>query len=62
MDAHIKLDQKIKLEEAHFERWLGLFYSTIDAHFGGPKAGEAKNRAFTIPRVMQFKVQSTRLP
>lgn len=61
MDAHIKLDQKVKLEEAHFERWLELFYHTIDAHFEGPKAKEVKNRASTIARVMQFKVQSARL-
>jgi hemoglobin len=29
----------------HFDRWLLLFRSTIDEHFEGPMATDAKNRA-----------------
>lgn len=32
----------------HFIRWLSLFVETVDAHFRGPKADEAKGRAACI--------------
>ena len=36
--AHLPVNQE------HFTTWLGLWHSTIDAHFAGPKADEAKWR------------------
>lgn len=36
------------LEKKHFERWLSLFVQTVDEHFIGLKADEAKNRALRI--------------
>jgi|SRR6185312_9886304 len=35
----------LKIEQEHFDRWLALFAETIDTHFEGPVAGDAKNRA-----------------
>ncbi|SEN59459.1 hemoglobin [Mucilaginibacter gossypiicola] len=29
----------------HFDRWLKLFTETVDAHFAGHRAADAKNRA-----------------
>jgi hemoglobin len=29
----------------HFERWISLFYETLDEHFVGPVADEAKRRS-----------------
>lgn len=43
---HIPLDLQIE----HFERWLQLFFKTIDEHFKGMKAEEAKNRALRIAK------------
>lgn len=43
---HIPLNLKIE----HFQRWLSLFFQTIDEHFQGLKAEEAKARAFRIAR------------
>lgn len=34
----------------HFERWLRLFLGTVDQHFTGLKAEEAKHRALRIAR------------
>lgn len=34
----------------HFERWLQLFVATVDEHFTGLKAEEAKYRAVRIAR------------
>jgi Truncated hemoglobins len=41
---------KLNLELTHFERWLALFVLTVDEHFVGLKAEEAKSRAVRIAR------------
>lgn len=38
----------LPLEQEHFERWLTHFGATVDEHFFGPKAEEAKYRALSI--------------
>ena len=40
----------------HFERWLQLFWQTVDANFAGEKAEEAKSRARSIAMVWQHKM------
>jgi len=41
---------KLNLQHGHFERWLRLFTETVDEHFIGLKASEAKARALRIAR------------
>lgn len=41
---------KLQLQPGHFERWLKLFVETVDEHFVGLKAEEAKMRALRIAR------------
>ena len=60
MLKHIALDKKEHLTEAHFERWLKLFFETLDENFVGEKAEEAKKRANGIAQMMLFKIQQTR--
>lgn len=43
---HIPLGLKLE----HFERWLKLFIETVNEHFTGLKAEEAKSRALRIAR------------
>lgn len=43
----------------HFQRWLALFYETVDTLFSGNKAQEAKFRAARIAEVFQFKLGLT---
>jgi hemoglobin len=38
----------LPVQKEHFARWLALFIETVDAHFRGPKAEEAKGRAASI--------------
>lgn len=38
----------LPVQKEHFTRWLMLFLDTVDAHFSGPKAVEAKGRAASI--------------
>ena len=57
MTAHIALHRRHPMEQVHFDRWLALWNATIDAHFSGPHAAEAKARAATIAPVMAWKVR-----
>lgn len=44
----------------HFARWLGLFRQTVEEHFTGPKAAEAKNVAASIADTFQNRMQLVR--
>ncbi len=50
MEAHQKLIQKVKLTPEHFERWVQLFTETVNEHFEGLNAEEAKNKARLIAK------------
>ncbi|MNK19513.1 Group 3 truncated hemoglobin ctb [compost metagenome] len=41
---------RLNLQPQHFERWLLHFTNTVDEHFTGLKAEEAKGRAMRIAR------------
>ncbi|HNP18775.1 MAG TPA: group III truncated hemoglobin [Fulvivirga sp.] len=47
---------KLPVEAMHFERWLKLFYETLEEHFVGPKAEEAKWRAERMAEMFQIKI------
>lgn len=46
----------LPLEGIHFNRWLELFFQTIDETFIGERADEVKSRAQSIARVWQHKL------
>jgi hemoglobin len=54
MQKHMRLP----IDENHFNQWLALFGQTIDELFVGPKADEAKSRAESIAKIMNFKIAS----
>lgn len=47
----------LPVQWSHFERWLTLFSETIDEHFTGNKATEAKWRANKMAEMFNFKIQ-----
>ncbi|MFN3404252.1 MAG: group III truncated hemoglobin [Cytophagaceae bacterium] len=49
---HMILD----LEKHHFDRWIGLFFDTVDECFMGPIADIAKQKAFNIAMIFQYKL------
>ncbi len=57
MTKHIQLNQKVKLDSIHFDRWKELFFETVDENFEGEKANEAKMRATNIASLMLYKVE-----
>lgn len=47
----------LPVEQAHFERWLTLFRDTVDEHFTGAKADEAKLRALAIADTFAMRMR-----
>ena len=45
----------LPLKKEHFERWICLFSKTVDEHFAGPKANEAKSAALSIADTFQTR-------
>ena len=62
MQKHVELNEKIRLEKLHFERWLKLFSETIDENFQGFYAGLAKQRAVSIAQTMILKFTRETFP
>ncbi|MFA6467805.1 MAG: group III truncated hemoglobin [Bacteroidota bacterium] len=58
MVKHIALSKQYMLTEEHFRVWLRLFQESVDEHFSGLKAEEAKARAATIAQIMRQKVSA----
>jgi hemoglobin len=46
----------MELDPKHFERWISMFNQTIDKHFQGPLAEEAKIRAAVMASMFMFKL------
>jgi hemoglobin len=57
MQPHIHLNEKRKIENSHFERWIAIFHQTVDELFAGSKADKAKESAFTIGMTMEYKIR-----
>lgn len=59
MDAHFKLNEKIKLTPEMFNQWKSLFIETVDENFEGFIADNAKKRAVSIADLMYFKINNS---
>lgn len=58
MLPHLLLHQKESFKPEHFQTWLKLWKSNIDAQFEGRTAEKAKKRGEMIASVMEFKIQN----
>lgn len=47
---------RLPLEQQHFDRWLSLFDSTLNEHFSGPVADDAKARASKMAVMFLSKI------
>jgi len=46
----------LPVSKKHFDRWLALFYETLDELFEGEKAEEARWRATKMAEMFQLKI------
>jgi len=57
---HIEIDRRMRLEEAHFERWISLWNATVDRLYAGPNADLARTKANLMLQLIKFKVDYAR--
>lgn len=55
---HAALHQKSELRAGHFERWLALWYETVNELFAGPRAEQAKADAFRLASAFRMRLRS----
>jgi hemoglobin len=48
---------QLPVDKKHFDKWIQLFFETIDENFVGEKANEAKWRAEKMAEMFRFKIQ-----
>lgn len=54
---HAALHAKVELKAGHFQRWLGLWYETVDELFAGPTAELAKATAFRLANAFRGRLE-----
>ncbi len=58
---------KLPVEQKHFDAWLKLWYATLEEHFIGPRAEEAKWRgdkmaAMFLSKIEYYRASTTARP
>lgn len=48
---------KLVIGEVHFEKWITIFTQTVDGHFKGEIAEQAKERGQKIAQTFQLKLE-----
>jgi hemoglobin len=59
---HAELHTKVALRGAHFEQWLNLWFSTVDALFAGDRAELAKAHAVRVGRAFHQRLRGLASP
>ena len=57
--VHKQLHDRSPLEAEHFARWVGIFRSTVESMFEGPRADLAKARAGVIADTLNQRLNPT---
>ena len=55
---HADLHAKVGLRHGHFERWLQLWFGTVDDMFAGEKANQAKVHALRVGQAFHQRLQA----
>ena len=50
----------MEIEEIHFERWLTMFNDTVDTHFKGTVARDAKKKASAMADMFRNKINTNK--
>jgi len=60
VQKHVVIDKQVTLEEAHYNRWISLWESTISSLFEGKVADDARKKASLMMQLIQIKVAAGR--
>jgi hemoglobin len=61
-NKHVPLHQQVGLTEGHFERWLQLWFGTVDELFEGEHANAAKVHALRVAQAFHQRLQGFPTP
>jgi hemoglobin len=59
---HAELHGKVTLRDGHFERWLQLWFGTVDDLFAGERADQAKIHALRVAQAFMLRLQGFPTP
>ena len=59
---HAELHAKVQLREGHFDRWLQLWFGTVDEMFAGPTANQAKIHALRVGQAFNERLKGFSSP
>lgn len=57
---HVAIDQSIRLEQQHYDRWIALWNEIVDTLFTGANTELIKTKAKAMLQLIQFKVEYAR--
>ncbi|WP_266366752.1 group III truncated hemoglobin [Tellurirhabdus rosea] len=58
MWAHFEKNATHPFRREHFERWLGIWFGTVDELFAGPRAEFIKSKAYEIGNWMFGRIEA----
>ncbi len=56
LHPHLDLSKMTDMSRERFQRWLELFFETVDSHFAGERADHLKRVAADMGEVMQRRI------
>jgi hemoglobin len=59
---HAELHGRVELRLAHFERWLQLWFGTVDELYTGERANQAKVHALRVAQAFHGRLQTLPSP
>ncbi len=59
---HLAVSQKTEVGKAQFDRWIELFYATVDQHFVGERSEHIKRIAADMAQVMTSRITGEPIP
>lgn len=54
---HLELNRKIELKKEHFHQWKKMFFETLDEHFDGATANDAKKKVEMMESLILHKLE-----
>lgn len=58
LKPHLDLGRRVAMTWDRFERWLDLFFATVDTHFRGERADHLKRIAADMAAVMSRRIET----
>lgn len=60
MAVHFPINEKVAMEQLHFEHWLSVWTETVEELFAGETASLAIYKATNISQLMAYKMEMAR--